>query len=105
MHILEPKPDLDHAIDTVDYLTPVLRQNYHGNLIINGGYNKNTANDALAKNEAEAIVFGTPFIANPDLVERFRADAELSLPDSSTFYTSESKGYTDYPPMQLKRKE
>ena len=100
VHILEPKPEVGHGTDTVDYLTPILRQNYQGNLIINGGFNKDTANDALARNEAEAIVFGTPFIANPDLVERFRIGAELSKPDSSTFYTSEAKGYTDYPLMQ-----
>jgi len=100
VHILEPKPNLGHPVDTVEYLTPVLRQSYHGNLIINGGYTKNTANDAIGKNEAEAIVFGTPFIANPDLVERFRANADLAQPDSTTFYTSGAKGYTDYLPMQ-----
>jgi N-ethylmaleimide reductase len=99
VHILEPKPDTNHAMDTVDYLTPVLRENYQGNLIINGGYNKGTANDALAKNEADAIVFGTPFISNPDLVERFNTNTELTLPDSTTFYTSEAAGYTDYPFM------
>jgi N-ethylmaleimide reductase len=79
-----------------DYLTPILRESYKGNLIINGGYNKQTASDALANNEAEAIVFGIPFIANPDLVERFQTDAALTQPDSTTFYTSEAKGYTDY---------
>ena len=100
MHILEPKPDVGHAMDTLDYLTPLLRKSYQGNLIINGGYTKETANDALARNAAEAIAFGTPFIANPDLVERFRAEAELSQPDSNTFYTSEAKGYTDYQFMQ-----
>jgi N-ethylmaleimide reductase len=96
VHILEPKPDSEHALEVVDYLTPVLREKYHGNLIINGGYSKKTANDALSNNEAEAIVFGTPFIANPDLVERFRVDAALTQPDNTTFYTSEAKGYTDY---------
>jgi len=96
VHILEPKPETGHAMAASDYLTPVLRENYQGSLIINGGYNKQTANDALAKNEAEAIVFGTPFIANPDLVERFQTDAALTQPDRTTFYTSEAKGYTDY---------
>ncbi len=99
VHILEPKPDSGHAMAVSDYLTPVLRKNYQGNLIINGGFNKQTANDALANNEAEAIVFGTPFIANPDLVERFYIDAALTEPDNTTFYTSEAKGYTDYPTM------
>jgi 2,4-dienoyl-CoA reductase-like NADH-dependent reductase (Old Yellow Enzyme family) len=38
-----------------------------------------------------------PFIANPDLVERFRIDAPLNTADAATFYTHEAKGYTDYP--------
>jgi N-ethylmaleimide reductase len=101
VHILEPKPNFDHPVETVDYLTPVLRQSYQGNLLINGGYTKDTANDAIGRREAKAIVFGTPFIANPDLVERFRKNAYLAQPDSTTFYTSEAKGYADYPPMQV----
>jgi len=99
VHILEPKPDSENVVATLDYLTPILRENYHGNLIINGGFTKETANDSLANNEAEAIVFGSPFIANPDLVERFHANAELAQPDRTTFYTSEKEGYTDYPVM------
>ncbi len=99
VHLLEPKPKSNDEGITPDYLTPVLRENYDGNLIINGGYNKETANNALGNNEAEAIAFGTPFIANPDLVERFSADAELTQPDSKTFYTSEAEGYIDYPFM------
>lgn len=96
VHLLEPKPGSGHPMAAGDYLTPVLRENYQGNLIINGGFSKQTANDALGNNEAEAIVFGVPFIANPDLVERFQVDAALSQPDNTTFYTTEAKGYTDY---------
>mgnify|MGYP002700327390 CR=1 FL=1 len=98
VHILEPKPVTKNVMNA-DYLTPVLRERYQGNLIINGGYNKKSANEALANNEAEAIVFGTPFISNPDLVERFFINAELAQPDNTTFYTSTAKGYTDYPLM------
>ena len=99
VHILEPKPEVGHPIECVDYLTPVLREHYQGNLIINGGFNKDTANKALANNEAEAIAFGSPFISNPDLVERYQVNAELTKADNTTFYTSEAKGYTDYPFM------
>jgi len=101
VHILEPKPESSNEIAAPNYLTPILRGKYQGNLIINGGYNKKTANDALANNEAEAIVFGTPFIANPDLVERFRVNATITQPDNTTFYTSEAKGYTDYAFMDI----
>jgi len=96
VHVLEPKPISGDPVVLEDYLTPELRKNYQGNLIINGGFNKLTANAALANDEAEAIVFGTPFISNPDLVERFKVNAELTPADSATFYTNDAKGYTDY---------
>ncbi|MFT5706469.1 MAG: N-ethylmaleimide reductase [Oceanospirillaceae bacterium] len=99
VHILEPKPDSGHPMATANYLTPILRENYQGNLIINGGYTQETANSALVNNEADAIVFGTPFIANPDLVARFKVNATLTEPDNTTFYTSDATGYTDYPFM------
>ncbi len=101
VHILEPKLNSGHSMETVDYLTPVLRQSYQGSLIINGGFTKDSANEAISNNEAEAIGFGTPFIANPDLVQRFQNDADLAQPDSTTFYTPGAKGYVDYPPMQI----
>lgn len=43
--------------------------------------------------------FGTPFLANPDLVERFRRGAPLNAPDPATFYQGEAQGYTDYPAL------
>jgi N-ethylmaleimide reductase len=94
VHVLEPKPD-----NGIDYLTPLLRKKYHGNLLINGGYNKESASLALDNTEADAVTFGIPFIANPDLVERFTSNAPLNTPDSNTFYTTNEKGYTDYPSL------
>ena len=38
-------------------------------------------------------------IANPDLVERFKHDAELNAQDNATFYAPGAKGYTDYPTL------
>lgn len=48
---------------------------------------------------ADAIVFGVPYIANPDLVERLRADAPLNVADPQTFYRGGASGYTDYPAL------
>ena len=93
LHILEPKDE----IQTLDYLTPLLREHYQGKLLINGGFTRENANQALVNNDADAITFGTPFIANPDLVERFRDNLPLASADSSTFYRGGSKGYVDYP--------
>jgi N-ethylmaleimide reductase len=99
LHILENPPESQKGAETNRYLTPILRQHYQGNILINGGYTKKSANQALINNEAEAVTFGTPFISNPDLVERFNANTELAEPDSSTFYTSGAQGYTDYPAL------
>ena len=75
----------------------VLRKAYPGKLFIGGGFQKAEANEALADSRADAIVFGTSYLANPDLVERFKQDAPLNAPDPTTFYTPGPKGYTDYP--------
>ncbi|WP_411741289.1 hypothetical protein [Pseudomonas sp. GL-RE-29] len=43
--------------------------------------------------------FGTAFLANPDLVERFEQGVALNDADPTTFYQGEERGYTDYPTM------
>jgi N-ethylmaleimide reductase len=99
LHVLDPKPQFQHFMETSEYLTPRIREAYQGNLIINGGFDDRTATEALAHNEADAVVFGTPFIANPDLVARYRQGQVLNSPDSNTFYTPGEIGYTDYPAL------
>lgn len=73
------------------------RQNYSGNLIVNMGYNLAEANQVIGKAEADAVAFGSAFIANPDLVTRLQQGLPLAQPDVATFYTHDAKGYTDYP--------
>ncbi|WP_286857333.1 hypothetical protein [Sphingobacterium sp. UBA7625] len=70
---------------------------YNGTIIINRAFNKETATQVLENNDADLVSFGVPFIANPDLVERFKTDSALNAPDQETFYTPGEKGYTDYP--------
>lgn len=96
LHLLEPKPDSNHGMETIDYLTPLLRKKYQGLLIVNGGFTQDTAEHALTEKLAEAISFGAPFIANPDLVNRFKSGAELSAPKVELFYTEGAEGYVDY---------
>ena len=74
-----------------------LRKSYSGKLLVGGGFQKSEANEMLEAGRADAIVFGTSYLANPDLVERFHHDAPLNTPDQSTFYTPGPKGYIDYP--------
>jgi N-ethylmaleimide reductase len=76
-----------------------LRAGFTGLFILSGGFDRATAETALFENRADLVAFGRPFLANPDLVTRLRADAPLTAPDMSTFYTPGSKGYTDYPAL------
>ncbi|MCQ9616365.1 alkene reductase [Paenalcaligenes niemegkensis] len=78
-------------------ITKVIRQAYSGVLIVNENYERASAEKTLASGEADAVAFGRSYISNPDLVERFKEQAELASPDSATFYTDGPRGYTDYP--------
>ena len=80
---------------------PKIKEAFGGNYIVNQGYTKESGNAALAAGEAAAVSFGVSYIANPDLVERFTADASLNEADPSTFNGEGPKGYTDYPFLQL----
>ena len=77
----------------------LLRSAYTGTLLAVGGFSKASGEAALAARRADLIVYGRPFIANPDLVERFRLDAPLNAPDVRTFYGGDDHGYTDYPTL------
>jgi N-ethylmaleimide reductase len=75
------------------------RAAYRGVLVGNMGYSPQEAADAIAVKKLDAVAFGTPFLANPDLPARVKAGAELNTPDAVTFYSPGAKGYTDYPAM------
>lgn len=74
-----------------------IRENFKGTLILCGNFSKDSANEALENGTADLIAFGRPYLANPDLLERFKTNAKLNEPDMDTFYTPGEKGYTDYP--------
>ena len=77
-----------------------LRPLFDGVYFANSGLTKETGGEMLAENDADAIVYGVLFLANPDLPKRFAKNAELNQPDQSTFYTPGEKGYTDYPTFE-----
>jgi N-ethylmaleimide reductase len=77
-----------------------LRQNFNGPYMANMGYDKASANAAIAEGKVDCVAFGAPYIANPDLVERFANDAPLNAPDQGSFYGGDEKGYIDYPTLQ-----
>lgn len=74
---------------------------YGGRLVINGGYNAESSEKALLQSKAQAVSFGRPYIANPDLVERFALGAPLSpMADPTGAYGGREGGYVDYPRYQ-----
>lgn len=74
-------------------------------LLLNGGYTRESGEADVESGLADAIVYGKPYIANPDLVERFRLRAPLNEVDFSTLYTGGASGYTDYPRHEGKTHE
>ena len=74
-----------------------LRSLFAGPFILAGGFDRDSAEAALAAGQADLIAFARAFLANPDLVERMQSGAALNAPDMTTFYTPGPKGYTDYP--------
>jgi N-ethylmaleimide reductase len=99
LHIVEPLPGHPTFASQEDVppVGPNLRKIYEGTIIINGGYGKETAERAIAEDAADLVAFGVPYLANPDLVERYRRNAPLNEADEGTFYGGDERGYTDYP--------
>jgi len=77
----------------------LLRAAWRGVYVSNAGYDKARANAAIASGAADAVAFGTLFIANPDLVSRLRRDSPLNQADPERFYGGDERGYTDYPAL------
>ena len=82
------------------YISPHLRKSFHNAFFVNQGYTLETATNALKTGLADAVAFGVPYIANPDLVERFKRNGPYNESDRSTFYGSGAHGYTDYPTLE-----
>lgn len=74
-----------------------IARRFGGTVIFAGGYDRDSAEAELERGEADLIAFGRPFLANPDLLERYEEGAELNAPDPATFYSDGPEGYVDYP--------
>ena len=101
LHVIEGATGGPRDIAPFDYAS--LRKRFKGAYIANNGYDLDLAEKVLTANEADLIAFGKLFIANPDLVERFKRGAPLNEPDKATFYGGGEKGYTDYPTLSAKQ--
>jgi N-ethylmaleimide reductase len=78
-------------------LAALLRKTFKGAYMLNSGYDLISGNAVISGGQADLVAFGKIFLANPDLVERFKTKSELNAQDVSTFYSGEEKGYVDYP--------
>ena len=97
LHVVEGGIHSGGTVTPFDFAA--LRAKFNAAYIANLGYTKATGNDAIARGHADAVAYGVPFIANPDLVERFAKDAPLNEANTATFYGGTEKGYTDYPTL------
>jgi N-ethylmaleimide reductase len=95
LHVVEGGIHGGGIADSFDF--PALRKHCQSAYMANLSYDKARGNAAIVSGHADAIAYGVPFIANPDLVKRFSINAALNEADSSTFYGGTEHGYTDYP--------
>ncbi len=95
LHVVEG--DMMTGERGIDYRQ--IRDHFDGPYMANCGYTQDKAQASLAQSNADMVAFGSLYIANPDLVKRFKADAELNTPDQTTFYGGDEHGYTDYPSL------
>lgn len=100
IHVVEGATGGPRDVAPFDY--DALRDRYKadhatGAWIVNNGYTRQMAIDAVATGHADAVAFGKLFISNPDLVRRLKDDLPLAPLDQATLYGGDAKGYTDYP--------
>jgi N-ethylmaleimide reductase len=80
-------------------VVPAMRRAFKGPFILNSDYGLADATQALAAGGADAIAFGRPFLANPDLPTRLAKNAPLNAANVATFYVPGAEGYVDYPAL------
>ncbi|MCB1459625.1 MAG: alkene reductase [Nitratireductor sp.] len=94
VHLAEA--DWDDAPETPRSFREALRTAFSGKVIVAGGYNRDKAETTLADGLADAVAFGRPFIANPDLPKRFAEGLPLAGFDPATLFGGDAHGYTTY---------
>jgi N-ethylmaleimide reductase len=100
MHVVEG--ETGGARDSIAFDYAALRDRFNGVWMVNNGYDRQMAIDAIANGRADLVSFGRLYIANPDLVERLRQNAHLNpLMAQETLYGGGAHGYTDYPSLKL----
>lgn len=97
IHMIEGSTGGDRNVPGFDYAWA--RANFNGTYIVNNGYTREMAIDALETGKADAVSFGRAYISNPDLLERLKLNAPLAEGNPQTYYAPGPEGYIDYPPL------
>lgn len=98
IHMIEGSTGGDRNLPGFDYAWA--RATFKGTYMVNNGYTRDMAIDAVESGKADAVSFGRAYIANPDLVQRFLKNAPLNEPNPQTFYAPGPEGYIDYPSLE-----
>ncbi len=85
------------APEVTDMIKAKIQNSFGGNIIASGGLDKEKAEFILNEEKGDLVAFGQAFLANPDLVNKFKNNLPLNSPNYDYFFTSGEKGYTDYP--------
>ena len=102
LHVIEGQTGGARDIAPFDFEALRMRfkqGNPQGAWMVNNGYNRQMALDAVVGGHADLVAFGRPFISNPDLVQRLKLDAPLNKLNTKTMYGGGAEGYTDYPAL------
>jgi 2,4-dienoyl-CoA reductase-like NADH-dependent reductase (Old Yellow Enzyme family) len=100
LELREPGPQGTFGSSSIPPISPAIRKVFSGPMVLNSDYDGEEAEAKLQSEEADAISFGRPFIANPDLPHRILNKLELAPDDRATWYSQGPEGYVDYPPLQ-----
>ena len=76
-----------------------LRPLFGGAYLLGGGQSRESGEQRIASGQADAVVYGGAFLANPDLPRRFELNAPLNTPNAALFYVPGPAGYIDYPAL------
>ena len=102
VHVVEG--ETGGARDSIPFDYAALRERFDGCWMVNNGYDRHMAVEAIASGRADLVSFGRLFISNPDLVERLQVNGPLNtLMGQETFYGGGTHGYTDYPTLEQSR--
>lgn len=100
LHVVEQAQDGKGSNEEGLALSAHLRKLWRGVYVVNGGYDRLRAEEAVRSGHADAVAFGRAFLANPDLPWRLERKAALNEPDPATFYGGGAAGYTTYPALR-----